>query len=65
MDGKLSDFFFIQLEVYQGSVLNPLLFAIVMDPLTQSVMDGSLFELLYANDLAFCAKSVKDVMGDV
>ena len=65
MDGKLSGFFFIQLGVYQGSVLNPLLFAIIMDPLTQSVMDGSLFELLYANDLVFCAKSVEDVMGDV
>ena len=47
MDGKLSDFFFIQLGVYQGSVLNPLLFAIIMDPLTQSVMDGSLFELFF------------------
>ena len=34
-----------------------------MDALTESVRDGSLLELLYADDLVLCGKSVEEVMG--
>ena len=34
-------------------MLSPFLFAIVMDVVCGDVMDGSLFEILYADDLFF------------
>ena len=46
VDSKLSDFFFAQARVHQGSVLSPELLVIVMDALSVSVRDGFLFELL-------------------
>ena len=55
----MSDFVFGQVGLHQGSVLSPLLFAIV----TLSVRDGSLLELLYADDLVLCGASVEEVMG--
>ena len=35
---------------------------IVMDVLTEDVRDGSLMELLYADDLVLCGESLNDVM---
>ena len=40
-----------------------LLFIIVMDVLTEDVRDGSLMELLYADDLALCGESLNEVKG--
>ena len=34
-----------------------------MDVLTEDVRDGSLMELLYADDLVLCGESLNDVMG--
>ena len=62
VDGKLSDSFFVQVGVHQGSVLSPLLFIVVMDVLTECVRDGSLMELLYADDLVLCGESVEEAM---
>ena len=47
--------------VHQGSALSPLLF-MVMDALAKDVRDGSLMELLYADDLVFCGESLNKVM---
>ena len=44
-------------------MLSPLLFAIVMDALTENVSDGSLLEMFYADDLASCVESIEEVMG--
>ena len=41
----------------QGSALSPLLFIMVMDFLTEDVRNGSLMELLYADNLVFCGCS--------
>ena len=62
VDGELSSSFSVKVGVHQGSALSPLLFVIVMDVLTEDVRDGSLMELLYADDLALCGESLNEVM---
>ena len=51
VDGELSSSFSVKVGVHQGSALSPLLFIVVMDVLTEDVRNGSLMELLYADDL--------------
>ena len=48
-------------SVQQGSALNPLLFIMVMDVLIEDVKDGSLMELLYADDPVLCGESLDEV----
>ena len=62
-DGGLSSSIFMKAGVHQGSALSPLLFIMVMNVLTEDVRDGSLMELLYADDLVLCGKSLNEVMG--
>ena len=62
VDGELSCSFSVKVGVHQGSALSPLLFIMVMDVLTEDVRDGSLMELLYADDLVLCGESLNDVM---
>ena len=62
VDGELSSSFSVKVDVHQGSALSPLLFIMVMDVLTEDVRDGSLMELLYADDLVLCGESLNDVM---
>ena len=62
VDGKLSSSFSVKVGVHQGSALSPLLFIMVMDVLTEDVRGDSLMELLYADDLVFCGKSLNEVM---
>ena len=62
VDGELSSSFSVKVGVHQGSVLSPLLFIMVMDVLTEDVRDGSLMELLYADDFVLCGESLNDVM---
>ena len=59
VDGELSSSFSVKVGVHQGSALCPLLFIIAMNVLTQDVRDGSLMELLYADDLVLCGESLK------
>ena len=63
VDGELSSSLSVNVGVHQGSALNPLLFIIVMDVLIENVRDGSLMELLYADGLVLCKKSLNEVMG--
>ena len=44
--------------VHQGSALSPLLFAIVVDVVTESVRSGSMSEMLYADDLVLTSKTL-------
>ena len=48
--------------VHQGSVLSPFLFIMGMDVLTEDLRDGSSMTLLYADGLALCGESLKEVM---
>ena len=52
----------LKFGVHQGSALGPLLFIMVMDVLREDVRDGSLLELLYADDLVLCGESLNEVM---
>ena len=50
---ELSAEFEVKVGVHQGSAFWPLLFAIVVDVFTESVRNGLLSEVLYADDLVF------------
>ena len=63
VDRELSSSFSVKVGVHQGSALSPLLFIMVMDVLTEDVRDGSLMELLYADDLVLCGESLNGIMG--
>ena len=62
VDGELSSSFSVKVSVHQGFVLSLLLFIMVMYVLTEDLRDGSLMELLYADDLVLCGKSLNEVM---
>lgn len=48
---ELSEEFEVKVGVHQGSVLSPLVFAIVVDVVTESAREGLISEMLYADDL--------------
>ena len=54
-----SDFsvkFDLAVGVHQGSVLSPLLFAIVVDVVTENAREGLMKEVLYADDLVLMSE---------
>ena len=53
----------MKVGVHEGSALSPLLLIMIMDVLTEDVSDGSLMELLYADDLALCGESLNEVIN--
>ena len=52
----------MKVGIHQRSALTSLLFIIVMVVLTEGVRDGSLMELLYADDLVLWGESINEVM---
>ena len=48
---KLSEEFDVVVGVHQGSVLSPLLFAIVVDVVTENARESLIKEVLYADNL--------------
>ena len=62
VDGDLSSSFSVKVGVHHGSALSPLLFIMVMDVLREDVRDGSLMELLDADNLVLCGESLNEVM---
>ena len=53
--------FRVKVGVNQGSVLSPLLFAIMVDVITENARRGVVNELLYADDLAIMSKNMEDL----
>ena len=51
----------VNVGVYQGSVLSPLLFIIVMEAVTHSVREGLPWEMLYADDLVLVGKCEEEL----
>ena len=47
--------------MHQGSVLSPLIFAIVDDVVTEHAREGLLNEILYADDMALMSQSLEDL----
>ena len=57
----LSDEFEVNVGVHQVSVLSPLLFAIVIDVVTNEIKDGTLQEILFADDLVLIVETVAEM----
>ena len=53
--------FWVGVDVHQGSVLSPLIFAIVVNVLTEHAREGLLNEVLYADDLVLMSESLEDL----
>ena len=53
--------FDVNVGVHQGSVLSPLLFAIVMEAISMEFREGCPSELLYADDLVITAHSLEEL----
>ena len=60
-DGKRSEKFKVKVKVDQGSILNSLLFAIVMDEIAKDVREGGVKELVYADDFVMLGDSWLEV----
>ena len=56
---EFSEEFEVKVGVHQGSALSPLLFAIVVDMITESVRNGLMSEKLYADDLVLTSKTME------
>ena len=53
--------FEVKVGVHQGSVLTPLLFAIVVDVITENARRGVMNELTYADDLVIMSETMEDL----
>ena len=51
--------------MHQGSVLSPLLFAVVMQAITRSTKTGLPWELLYGDDLVLMAKTMEELIEKI
>ena len=56
-----SEEFEVKVGVRQGSLLSPLLFAIVVDVVTENARKGVVNELLYADDLVIMSEDMEDL----
>ena len=56
---QLSEECCVKVGVHQGSVLSPLVFAIVVDVVTESVRAGLMSEILYADDLVLMSETME------
>ena len=61
IDGERSKEFEVKVRVYQGSVLSPLLFAIVMDEITKDVRENGVKKLPNVDDLVLLRNCRKEV----
>ena len=61
MGSELSQEFSVQVGVHQGSMLSPLLFAIVVDVISENAKEGLINEVLYADDLVLMSESMKNL----
>ena len=49
----------MKVGVYQGSVLSPLVFAIVVDVVTENVRNGLMNEMLYVDDFVLISETME------
>ena len=60
-DAGLSKSFDVKVGLHQGSILSPLLFAVVMDVVSSEERSGLLSELRYADDLVLMAPTMEQL----
>ena len=53
--------FGVRVDVHQGSVISPLIFAIVVDAVTEQARKGLLNKILYADDLVLMSENLEDL----
>ena len=53
--------FDVKVGVHQGSILSPLLFALVMDEVTKDIREGVVKEMLYADDIVLVGDNREEV----
>ena len=58
-DAGLSESFEVNVGLYQGSVLSPMLFAAVMDVVSSEARRGLPSELMYADDLILIEPTIE------
>ena len=63
VNGKLGEEFEVKVGIHQGSVLSPILFAIVLEALSRGFNAELPWELLYADDLVIMADSLDELSG--
>lgn len=63
INGSFSNNFLVQIDLYQGSVLRPLLFTVVLEVLSKDRRARSPEELLYADDWALFSKPIEVLKG--
>ena len=56
VDSELSEEFEVKVGMHQGSVLSPVLFAVVVDVVAEFAREGTLSELLYGDDLVLMSE---------
>ena len=61
MGSAYSEEFEVKVGVHQGFVLSLLLFAIVMDVITENARRGVVNKLLYADDFALMSEDMEDL----
>ena len=54
----------MKVGVQQGSVFSPLVFAIVVDVVLESVRNGLMYEMLYADDLVLISETIEGREGE-
>lgn len=59
--GGVTDRFQVELGVHQESALSPLLFAMVMNRLTDEVRQGAPWTMMFADDIVICSESREQV----
>jgi len=64
-NGGVSRAFCLKVDVYQGSVLSPLLFIIVQKALSKKVTGGLPLELLYADDPVLAADTKELLLENI
>ena len=64
VDSELSEQFYVNVVMCQGSVLSPFIFAVVVDVVTEFAREGALSELLYADDLVLMSAAIEGLRNN-
>ena len=58
-ESEFSEEFYVTISVHQGSVLSPLLMAIVVDVVTENAREGLMKKVLYADDVVLISETTE------